>query len=71
MVDRVLGGTAVVLVENGHVQWDRLKATRIGTDEILQTARKDHGLERLEQVKYAILEAGGGISIVPHAEQGS
>jgi uncharacterized membrane protein YcaP (DUF421 family) len=64
-VDRVLGGTAVVLIENGHLQWDRLRATRVGTDEILKTARKDHGLERLDQIKYAILEAGGGISIIP------
>ncbi len=68
-VERVLEGTSVVLIENGHLQWDRLKATRVGTDEILQTARKDHGLERLDQIKYAILEAGGGISIVPRGKE--
>ncbi len=68
-VERVLEGTSVVLMENGHLQWDRLKATRVGTDEILQAARKDHGLERLDQIKYAILEAGGGISIVPRGKE--
>ncbi len=68
-LERVLEGTSVVLMENGHLQWDRLKATRVGTDEILQTARKDHGLERLDQIKYAILEAGGGISIVPRGKE--
>ena len=67
-VERVLGGSAVVLIENGHLQWDRLKATRIGPDEILKAARMNHGLERLEQIKYAILEAGGGISIIPQGE---
>jgi uncharacterized membrane protein YcaP (DUF421 family) len=68
-LERVLEGTSVVLMENGHLQWDRLKATRVGTDEILQAARKDHGLERLDQIKYAILEAGGGISIVPRGKE--
>jgi uncharacterized membrane protein YcaP (DUF421 family) len=67
-VERVLEGTSVVLIENGHLQWDRMKATRVGTDEILQVARKDHGLERLDQIKYAILETGGGISIVPRGK---
>ncbi len=67
-VERVLEGTSVVLIENGHLQWDRMKATRVGTDEILQVARKDHGLERLDQIKYAILEVGGGISIVPRGK---
>jgi uncharacterized membrane protein YcaP (DUF421 family) len=67
-VERVLGGSAVVLIENGHLQWDRLKATRIGPDEIPKAARMNHGLERLEQIKYAILEAGGGISIIPQGE---
>lgn len=68
-VERLLEGSAVVLIENGHLQWDRLRATRVGTDEILKVARKDHGLERLDQVKYAVLEAGGGISIIPQPEK--
>jgi len=69
-VQRVIEGTAVVLVENGHLQWDRLRATRVDPDEILAAARDKHGLERMSQVKYAILEIGGGISIVPWAEEG-
>lgn len=69
-VERVVSGTAVVLVEDGHLQWDRLRATRVGADDILAAAREKHGLERMEQVKYAILEAGGGISIIPRGEDG-
>ena len=33
--------------------------------EILAAGREHHGLERLEQFKYAILERHGGISVVP------
>jgi uncharacterized membrane protein YcaP (DUF421 family) len=70
-VDRVVGGTAVVLIENGHLQWDRLRATRVGPDDIMTAARDKHGLERMQQVKYAILEAGGGISIIPREKEGA
>ena len=69
-VERVVSGTAVVLVENGHLQWDRLRDTRVGEDDILAAAREKHGLGRMEQIKYAILEAGGGISIIPREKDG-
>ncbi|HEY8381547.1 MAG TPA: hypothetical protein VIL09_05270 [Microvirga sp.] len=70
MVDRVLGGTPLCWSRMGMCSGIRLKAARIGTDEILQTARKDHGLERLEQVKYAILGAGEASpsSLMPRRE---
>ena len=29
------------------------------------SAREKHGLERMEQIKYAILETNGMISIIP------
>lgn len=67
-VDRLISGSSVVLIENGHPQWDRMRSTRVGADDVLAAARDKHGLERLDQIKYAILEAGGGISIVPREE---
>jgi len=44
---------------------ERLDKARIDESEILEAARQYQGLERLDQIKYAILERGGGISIVP------
>ena len=38
--------------------------------DILEQARMPHGLERMDQIKYAGLERTGGISIVPRAEAG-
>jgi uncharacterized membrane protein YcaP (DUF421 family) len=37
---------------------------RIDEDDILAAARSSQGLE--DQIKYAVLEQGGGISIIPH-----
>jgi uncharacterized membrane protein YcaP (DUF421 family) len=34
---------------------------------VLQAARERQGLERLEQIKYAVLERTGEISIIPKA----
>jgi len=31
----------------------------------LAAARESHGLERLEEIKYAVLETTGAISIIP------
>jgi uncharacterized membrane protein YcaP (DUF421 family) len=46
------------------VKHDRLKQARIGVDEVMVAARAQ-GLTRLADVRHAILEAGGGISIIP------
>jgi uncharacterized membrane protein YcaP (DUF421 family) len=42
-----------------------MRRARVTTDEIMERARTLHGLETIAQIKYAILEAGGDISIIP------
>jgi uncharacterized membrane protein YcaP (DUF421 family) len=64
-VDRLLDGLPLVLVEDGKPLEDRLKQERIDISEILAAARQTQGLARLDQIKYAVLEQTGGISIVP------
>ena len=38
---------------------------RVDEADVLAAARELQGLERLEQIKYAVLERSGGISIIP------
>ena len=38
---------------------------RVDEEDILSAARQAHGLERLEQIKYAVVERDGQVSIVP------
>lgn len=64
-VSRVLEGVPTVVVENGHPLAERLRRARISIDDVMQAARHTHGLERIDQVKFAILEANGDISIIP------
>jgi uncharacterized membrane protein YcaP (DUF421 family) len=42
-----------------------MRKAHVTEEEILTFARRDHGVESLRQVKYAVLEKSGGITIVP------
>ena len=64
-IQTVAEGRPVMLIEDGELKDEALKEARIGVDEILVAARSSQGLERLSQIKHAVLEAGGGISIIP------
>ena len=66
---RVFEGTPTVLVENGQLMTYRLQRTRVTEDNILEAARRLHGLTRMEQIKFAILESTGKISIIPESDQ--
>lgn len=66
--EKWLEGTPVVLVENGQPVREWMDRLRVDEDDILTAARKLHGLERMEQIKYAVLERNGGISVIPRRE---
>jgi uncharacterized membrane protein YcaP (DUF421 family) len=42
---------------------------RVDNEEILEAARELQGLERMEEIKYAVLERNGRITIVPKQRQ--
>lgn len=64
--ERVLDGVPMIVVENGRPLAERLRKSRIDEGDVLSAARRLRGLERMDQIKYAVLEASGGITIIPH-----
>lgn len=62
---RAVESLPVVVVENGKLLRERAEHEGVTLSEILAAGRERHGLERLEQFKYAILERHGGISVIP------
>lgn len=64
-LERLLDGSPVLLLRDGELVQDALRRRRIDTDDILAAARKRHGLTRLDQIRWAVLETDGEISIVP------
>ncbi len=65
LLEKWLDGAPIIIVKNGKPLQDRMHWTRVEEDDILSVARKTQGLERMDQIKYAVLEIGGGISIIP------
>jgi uncharacterized membrane protein YcaP (DUF421 family) len=65
LLDRWLDDMPLVLVEDGTPLLDRMRQVRVGVDDVLAAGRELQGLERMDQIKYAVLERSGAISIVP------
>jgi uncharacterized membrane protein YcaP (DUF421 family) len=63
---RILDGEPMIIVEDGRPLTRRLRRARLTAEQVLESARNRHGLERMEQIKYAIFEASGDISIIPY-----
>lgn len=70
LLRRILNGMPMILVENGRLMTGRLRRARLTEDNVVAAARRVHGLERIDQIKFAILEATGEITIVPAAQAG-
>jgi uncharacterized membrane protein YcaP (DUF421 family) len=64
-VENFIEGGAIIILDNGRLCRERMKKSYIDEEDILSKARLSQGIERLEQIKYAILEANGQISIIP------
>ena len=64
-LDRLIEGQPLVILRNGVPLRRRMHIERVDEQDILTAARESHGLERLEQIKRAVLERNGAISIVP------
>jgi uncharacterized membrane protein YcaP (DUF421 family) len=59
---KVADGTPIVVFD-GHWLYDRMDQLHLQEQDVLAAARQQ-GLERLEQVRYALIERNGTISIV-------
>ncbi|MBI1806909.1 MAG: DUF421 domain-containing protein [Ignavibacteria bacterium] len=62
--DRIFEGSPTLLVHDGKVVPEHLSRERI-TDEELERAIREHGIGRIEDVKNAVMELDGTISVIP------
>ncbi len=67
LVERLVDGAPLIILEHGKLHQDRMDKERVDEEDILEAARRLQGLERLEQIKYAVLERNGEITVVPEA----
>lgn len=63
--DMLLNDVPLLIVEEGRPLKDRMDKARITEDDIMERARELRGLERMDQIKYGVLERSGHITVVP------
>jgi uncharacterized membrane protein YcaP (DUF421 family) len=68
LAGRFMDGTPTILVTEGRPDARALARSRVELSEVLEAARLKQGLTRLEDIRFAVLEAGGDISIIPIAK---
>jgi uncharacterized membrane protein YcaP (DUF421 family) len=70
-LDQLLEGRPVVILRNGRPIESRMHEERVDREDVLAAARETQGLGRLAQIRRAVLERNGAISISPHKEGGT
>lgn len=71
LIARLTESLPLLLMEDGKVNQERCAKERVDRDDILAAARANCGLVSLGQVKHAVLERDGQISIIPQERSGS
>lgn len=66
--EKSVDGVPLVIVDRGRPLKRRMEKSKVDEEDVLEAARLNHGLERMNQVKYAVLERDGSISIIPEKE---
>jgi uncharacterized membrane protein YcaP (DUF421 family) len=63
--DTIADGLPVVVVAQGKPLPDRMNKQGVDLEDVLAAARERHGITKIEDVEYAVLEKSGGISVIP------
>lgn len=65
VVSRLIDGEPTIIVEDGKVLRRRAQRARLAEADIMEAARSSQGIETLDEIKFAILERNGKISVIP------
>jgi uncharacterized membrane protein YcaP (DUF421 family) len=65
MFGHIAEGTSLIIVDKGKPLKERMKKCKVEEDDILEAGRLQFGIEKMDHIKYAILERDGSISIIP------
>lgn len=64
----LLCGKPLIIIENGQINYEELKKSKLTVDELTGMAR-DKSYFDVNQIAFAILETSGKLSILPKAEE--
>src|SRR5688572_30405872 len=58
-------GAPLVIVDDGKPLTKRMEKSKVDEDDVMEAARLTQGLQHMADIKYAVLERDGSISIIP------
>jgi uncharacterized membrane protein YcaP (DUF421 family) len=64
-VSKLIDGGPTILVEDGKILYERLRHARLVEADLMEAARSSQGIETVDEIKFAILERNGKISVIP------
>ena len=65
LFEKIINDIPVVIVSDGVPDEPRMTRLRVSAEDVLENARMRFGIERFDQIRYAVLERNGSITIVP------
>jgi uncharacterized membrane protein YcaP (DUF421 family) len=68
-IAKILEGTPVVVMENGEVNEEFMRRERIDESDLIEAGRELHGLKKVDEIDYAVLEMNGQITVVPRKKK--
>ncbi|WP_130928636.1 YetF domain-containing protein [Pseudomonas sp. Sample_20] len=69
-VSRLIDGEPTIIVENGKLLHQRLRHARLVEADVMEAARSSQGIETIDQIKFAIIERNGKISVIRQDPEG-
>jgi len=61
----LIKGKAHVLIRDGKIVWDQMRKQHIGKHDLMESLRLQGKVEDAEQVRLAVIERSGSISVLP------
>jgi uncharacterized membrane protein YcaP (DUF421 family) len=64
-MQRLIDGMPLILIQDGELLRDRMEKVRVDEEDIMEAAHGQEGIATLDEIRYAILERNGDITIIP------
>ncbi|SCW88225.1 Protein of unknown function [Rhizobium mongolense subsp. loessense] len=61
---KVIDGVPTILIANGVADQEAMRGCRLQMEDVLEAARNQQGVESVKDIRFAILEVSGAISII-------
>lgn len=62
-------GAPLVIVDSGKPLKKRMEKSKVDVEDVMEAASLTQGLQHMHEIKYAVLERDGSISIVPMSKK--